>query len=497
MKRLVAIAITIMLTIAQISICTAASYAANQADGLSQTGKAKLTEQGEQTEQKITLTADERQWLNNHEKLIVGGFTNDTPDIVVDEETGEMDGLTPRVLEIISERLDIKLDIELKLYDTVDEMLAGLDAGEVDVIMPFYCSDEYAERCNLIHSNTLRTSTMTLIYDADSTAEEAMKYVATPGTRLGWMYMEDCYPESELVEATSVKDAVDLFRSGKASGAVAHSDAILRYSEIYNDVQTLVLEQGCKVCFATRRVNEPLISIINKGLAEISDTEINRLVVEYSPIVTYTTKEFLQAHPLLLAGIIFGILLIVALAIELAHVNNSKRIIEKASKRIADDDAIIMARTRELEGERRKLKEADYLLKSALDEKTVNMMGLTEGGNNAYKPEQESTDILSAVRTVHGMLRDTAHEQRVSLSISSDDVEHRVVNVDKLMLTQLIRNLLNVAIQNTSEGDAVLMTIAEHPSKSPDCARYEFAITSHQGNVEKRDILDIECTLAE
>lgn len=88
-----------------------------------------------------SLSPEEQQWLNGHPVLHVGGFINDAPYIYsIDNETGVASGLTADVISGIIDRLDLGITADYRGFRTLAEMETALDAGIIDVILPFYPS---------------------------------------------------------------------------------------------------------------------------------------------------------------------------------------------------------------------------------------------------------------------------------------------------------------------------------------------------------------------
>lgn len=455
------------------------------------------------------LRPEEQEWIASHDKIRVGGFSNDAPDIYIDEKTGEIHGLTPDLIHLILERLNIEkeLEVEITLFDTLDEMYQAIDAGEIDVFYPYYARYSLAEQQGLIISDTVQSASMSLVYPKTISISEAMNKIATPGTRLGVYFVQEHFPDAELCAVNSIPQAVEAVREGKASSAIAHSTPLYTAAKKYTDLASMSLGTGCDVCFAADISNRVLIMLLNHGITHITSAEIDKMIADNTPEEEYSVVEFVSDHQEIVVLVTVAVILFIIVVVGLIIIIILRQRTEKSAK---------AARLAHAEAEKANKSKSVFLFNMSHDIRTpMNaILGFT---NRAIKNRNDAAvvddsllkvresgeylltlinDILDMSKIEAGKMVLTekpncilASNEAFNAMFASDiaarnhvfhndvtDVQNPYVWSDDLHVRQIITNLLSNAIKYTPEGGEIWHSARQIPCPKEGYGRYVLTV---------------------
>ena len=383
-------------------------------------------------------------------------------------------------------------------------MEESLLSGESDLICPDYHSYYTAQKNKKVISNVIEEADMGILY-ADNNSKNDFHTVATPGTKLGILYVQDNYPEREILACDSVEECVEAVAEGKADAAVAHTTALnncaVKYLKKYN-VETLLA--GCPACFSSKPENGVLIQVINRGLNLISDSEYQELLLKYYPANTNGIIEFVQNNRLFSLMIILVLVLAVLIIIE-TTVNSKK--LKKNLREITKKNAIIKANERELLSAKEAANAANdaktmFLFNMSHDIRTpMNaIIGFTNMANKHIDDRERVQDCLGKVKSssehllslindvldmsrveagritidkqpvcidsvkenLFGMLGTSAESKNITFEFDVDSsVVHHWVYADRLCTIRVLTNIVSNSVKYTKSGGKVNITVSE------------------------------------
>lgn len=141
--------------------------------------------------------------------------------------------------------------------------------GQIDLIFHFAQNPYVAEENNFVLSNTVLTLNMAAVTAQNSFNENHANTVALlkDDLLLKW-YVSYCYPDWNIVEYDSLKDAEAAMRSGENDCLLAESGEVAKYREDKR-LHSVFLTQDGNVSFAVARGDVTLMSILNKTLRTI------------------------------------------------------------------------------------------------------------------------------------------------------------------------------------------------------------------------------------
>ncbi len=264
------------------------------------------------------LTDEQKEALQERGFLKLGYCDGRRPIAYMDKKTGELQGLLEDYLEAMQANYDIHF--EISVYEDDESLLEALQVGKVDIIAPVGYEFGLAEQRNISLSNPMTEEVMIALYKGTKGTEtkDILDRVSVVKSSLtGEGYVEYFYPDTEIIYADSVEEAVKLVESGDVDSFVTRSNSFSEYAKEYagiSELQMLNLTNTNSINMAVRAEDVELIPILNKGISLLTDADISHATIAYtegSEDVTLWT--LMQDNPLATAAIIFSILLLLVL----------------------------------------------------------------------------------------------------------------------------------------------------------------------------------------
>ncbi len=242
------------------------------------------------------LTSAERTWIDGHGPIRVGFIIGDVNIGEVDATTGEVSGIITDYIGYASNCLeDATLEFETHGYDSMEDELNALAAGEIDMIFKVPFNPHYVEQYNLSLSDT----TLDIPYSAVSLPghfdQQGAVTVAIPrGNWVKTWYIENCYPTWTIVDCDSVEDAQRMVCEGKADCFLTRTGRSREYIK-NSSYQVNMLDNDIAMSFGVRREDATLLSILNKTIKAMpADLLSNALTAYDNESYNVTLVEYVR-----------------------------------------------------------------------------------------------------------------------------------------------------------------------------------------------------------
>ncbi len=264
------------------------------------------------------LTEKQKAALEKRKQLKLGYCDERRPIAYMDKKTGQLQGLLKKYLEAMTTTYGIRFQISV--YEDDVALLEALQTGEVDIIAPVGYEYGLAEQRNISLSNPMTEEVMIALYKGTKETEtkDLLSRVAVLKSSLtGEGYVEYFYPDTEIIYADSVEEAVKLVESGSVDSFVTRSNRWSEYTKEYagiSGLEMMNLMNTNTINMAVRAEDVNLIPILNKGIVLLSDADINHAMIAYTEGGEETTLwTLMQDNPVTTVAVIFSILLLLVL----------------------------------------------------------------------------------------------------------------------------------------------------------------------------------------
>ncbi|HCP94978.1 MAG TPA: hypothetical protein DIT92_00165, partial [Anaerovibrio sp.] len=257
------------------------------------------------------LQEDEITWLREH-PLITVGYLDDYLPFSDTNTGGQVYGIITDLLNELSKKLRISEDVrfEFVAYKSYDALVASLQAGTIDMAFPINYDVARAEQNNIFLTTEVISTPMYLIYKGEYSHLQLRRLAAKKGNSIADIYIRGHFPDSEILYYDTIDSMLEAVKNGDVDGCILNQfrkDGYLIHPS-YNMLQTATMKDYSSRCFAVKRGNNELLSILNRGITNLpSDFGFTSTYTYTSQMTSMTLKDFILQH-FILFTIIVGII---------------------------------------------------------------------------------------------------------------------------------------------------------------------------------------------
>jgi diguanylate cyclase (GGDEF)-like protein len=272
-------------------------------------------------EYKVEFSDSELDYINNTHTVTVGYVDNTVPFIFNDNCT--MKGLAPDLLDITSKETGIQF--EYVQYSNQAELQRAIINGTVDMMA-------YAptERQGIQLSHSYLGNSVMLVYNNNFNRDDITQNSEVLVSGEDYEFLSDDHPK---YYANTAEDALNMVFEGNADYTVINYYSASFFVPYYssNILKTEPLNYYGSVAFGYgTNVDSRLISICNKILYSIPETDIQTLLLQNMEKSNYTLtfKQYLENNPfiaIVLIAIVSALLILAAILITAGTIHSARR----------------------------------------------------------------------------------------------------------------------------------------------------------------------------
>ncbi len=366
------------------------------------------------------------------EALTVGVPTDRCPIFYVDRETGEIEGIGAELMKMAAERAGY--DVTFKALGE-ESLKDALDNGDYDLVMPFGSAISSTSGQESIVSDNLFQTPFTLV------TEEDEKPKSLNDLRIGMLRslrgavetVQQLYPGVTIRLYDNMDKCVTAMREGEVD-ALLHNSYVWSYILQKPLFSKLTMQTSAMITmdFRAGTVDTPesreIIERLNEGIAMISDTHRQAVILDYTTrrLYVYDFSDYLHEYGLV--ALLFVCLLITVILIVIERHQTMRLRQEEEMRRLIDQDPLTGALS--LHGFRNRVEE---LLREHPDVPYVLVYGNIR--NFKYINDslgREAGDEL--LRFWVKLLKDSLREDEVVGRLNADRIAifHHADGMDKL-----------------------------------------------------------------
>ncbi|MFJ3262465.1 ATP-binding protein [Pseudomonas sp. NPDC086581] len=235
----------------------------------------------------LALSEQERAFISAHEPIRVGLFRAGWPPFEVIDEFDQFHGISADYLQLLSERLGMK--VQPVLYNTWEEVLAAVKAGEVD-LLPSMAATE--ERQHFLSFTQPYVTTSSLIFARRDSTIRTLDDLS--GRRVA---VEHGYAVHELltkavpgIDFVLVEDSPSALKAVSTGRADAYVGNLITTTFLIEQLGLSNMEVrgdsglgNSQVRFALRKELEPLVPLLDRALGNITRSEQEAIEARWLP----------------------------------------------------------------------------------------------------------------------------------------------------------------------------------------------------------------------
>ena len=244
---------------------------------------------------------EEKEWIEEHDSLKAGCLLHCLPYSDIDK-AGQMTGIVTDILPEIMENLGI------------EEMIAALAEGSIDVAFPVSGDLYYAEVNGFYQSDPVLASAMELVYRGEYKRDKKARFAVNENNRMQDDSIRMLFPEAEIVSFSSIEECLEAVVSGEADFTILNglrADDILRNRK-YRNLGCIQTGRQEEICLGVAAGNGSLLRLLNRGIRALDeDFALSRTYRYREGLYAYTTADLLADNLGLFWAVILGIFAII------------------------------------------------------------------------------------------------------------------------------------------------------------------------------------------
>jgi len=248
----------------------------------------------------LEFTSEEKNWIKKNPIVIVGGEADWAPfDFAID---GAYTGIANDYLKLLSKKTGLKFTVKV---DTWNNLLLKVKRGEIGLLPALYYTQE---RSTYLHYTRHYFEMLNYFFIRDDLKITTMKeldgkIVAIPKDFANRELLKKDFPQIQILIVGTFLEAIDAVLEKKAD-ILFDSYASLTYALEKRAIHTIIpfksyrMADTMKLYMAMSKMNPMLATIIDKGLAAVSEIEKNKIYKKWignrqnvRSGVTFTDKE--------------------------------------------------------------------------------------------------------------------------------------------------------------------------------------------------------------
>ena len=440
------------------------------------------------TQSIAVLSSDEQEWLKQHGAIRVGYLEYDPGFSAVDPQSGKLMGVVNDYIEYASKCFEQPLEFHLVGLDSQEALIQAVRDNKIDMIFHVNQNPYYAEENGLSLSNTVLSVPFAAVTAQEAFNESAENTVAIAkeNSKYKW-YVAYNYPNWNIKEYNSIKDAEQAVRNGKADCFIVRSGQAMNYVHD-KKMHSVFLTKTANTSFAVEKGNTLLMSILNKTLKSIQTSKLTGAVSMYEDSLKKVTfSDFLKDN-FLKVIMMFSLVFILILGMFIHLLKKAKAAETKARESQAQAEKanaakseflfnmshdirtpmnVILGYNQLMKSQLTEPKQLDYQKKIEQSGKLLlaiinNVLDMARIESGKMKVDENYEMVGEIVDEIISTFSSEAEEKGIHLS-GSMQVTHRNILCDGTKIREIYVNLVSNAMKYTPRGGNVTITVEELP----------------------------------
>ena len=453
------------------------------------------------TQSVATLSSDEQEWLKQHGAIRIGYLENDPGFSAVDTQSGKLMGVVNDYIEYAWNCFEQPLKFNLTGLNSQEALIQAVRDDKIDMIFHVNQNPYYAEENGVALSNTVLSiplAAVTAQAAFDESAENTVA-IAKENSKYKW-YVTYNYPNWNIKEYNSIKDAEQAVRNGKADCFIARSGQAMDY---VNDkkMHSVFLTKTVNTSFAVDKGNTILMSILNKTLKSIQTSKLTGAVTMYEDSLKKVTFNDFVKDNFLKVILMFSLTFILILGMFIHLLKKAKAAERKAREsQIQAENAnaaksvFLFNMSHDIRTPMNALLGYNQLMKKELTEPKLlhyqraiensgnlllaiinNVLDMARIESGRVELDESYARIDQTMDEVKSVFEPQADKKGLNL-IFETQVEHPYILCDITKTKQILVNLISNAVKYTPAGGTVTVAVQEFPCEQENSVKIQIEV---------------------
>lgn len=426
-----------------------------------------------------TLSGEEKKWLNEHSELTIGYLKNYLPYSDMDEK-GEVKGVVKDIVPKILNSLKIDgLKIKYTGFDNYNDMVAAVDAEEIDIAFPVAGGFYYSEENGIFQSSAILSSNTDLVYKNVVINPEMSTIAINNNNSMQYYFVKTNYPKANLVFYDSIEECLMAVVNGEVDCTTLNglrASTILKNDE-YKELSLRQLSFTDDRCMGIKIGNEGLLKIFNRGIHIMGSDYAENKAYKYIDDLyvnnhCFTVWDYIFMAVGLLTVILFITTVYLILQLKKYRLSILKlKMADNLKANFIDNMATNIRKPIADMAEDDENKTAKGLL-STVD----NIIFLNHFDNGKVNLKEENINLNKLMNSIEESLRDYSTNKNISLQLSTNGIINKNFIADEAKLTQVLAAILKNSVQFTQRGGHISFDVTEKRSNNPSLTNMVFTI---------------------
>lgn len=440
------------------------------------------------------FTSEELEYIEGCDTLVVG-YVQDRKPVSFKGENGELDGISRKIFDRISEISG--LDFEYKAIPEGNVTYQDLLDRGFDFVTSVEYNEENQKARGILISDPYFSRRKVIVARAgfQFDMENHCKVAISTGSQTIKKVLSGYYPNYELVDYPSIEACFDAVNSGSAD-LLIQNQYVVEYwlhKPSYSDLQVIpIIELADRLCFsavtplertdeddAVWQKKELQISIINKSIAQISDAETAGYIITATTenMYRYTYKDFLYQYRYTL--IIVAVALVFICILLYANMKIRLRSVHDRADAKAKGE-FLSTMSHEIRTPLNGLIGLNYMMSRHLDDKermsdylkqsssvaqyllslVNNILDMSKIQENKMELDRKPVDISALLETVKTMEKNSMADKRIDFRMESE-LPCPALMGDEMRIQQILVNMIDNARKYTQEGGKITVRASQ------------------------------------
>ncbi len=291
---------------------------------------------------------DEKQWMEEHDELVVGYLNNYLPYSDTDANgsvTGLVKDLVPKMIGVLGIQ---DMAVTYKGYDSYDAMISDLDQGNIDTAFPVGGGLFYSEENGIFQSSSVISASTEIVYYGEYSDDTLKSFAVNENNRMQYYFVLTNYPDAKITFYPSIDACLKAVIDGEVGCTTLNglrSNDILRNNR-YKRLSQLQTSYDDDRCFGVQIGNAGLLRLLNRGISLVGEDYAQNLAFRYTDqLYTYSVLDMIRDNMALFStAILIVAAIIIALLVrdkrrsrrEIVTKENARKDLEKANAELLE-----------------------------------------------------------------------------------------------------------------------------------------------------------------